>query len=523
MRLSGVGKHFGETRALAGATLTAVGGEIHAVVGENGSGKSTLAKVISGVVLPDEGGVDVCGVHPANPRAARDAGIVTIYQEILLADDLTVLDNLFAGIDGLLRHREGRAVRHERASVLLERLVGEPVDPDRLVSTLPLSVRQWIVIARALLLEPRVLVFDESSAALDLEATERLHAEMLALRDRGACVLLVTHRIAELVKIADRATVLRDGATVGSLGRDEISEARLLELMSATARSRCRVVRAKSTDPVRRAVLVTEALQLSCAAVPIDFRLDAGEIAGIAGLDGAGQAGFVRALAGIDIPFSGQVTSIGTTGDARPIRTVDEAEQGGVTYVSGDRRREGLFPDLSIQENFGLAMMDRRVTRLGILDREGIRQDFEQEARTLKLRYGHADDRITTLSGGNQQKVLIARALARRARVIVLNDPTRGVDIGTKQDLYEQLRLFADGGGAVVFLSSELEEFFGLADRVDVFRADSVFATCRGADQIAEAPLLAALFGQADSAARPLRSGSPPDSGPRSIAPGTCP
>src|SRR6056297_356804 len=233
LELRHVRKTFGETRALSDAFLTASAGEIHAVVGENGSGKSTLAKIISGVISADEGDIDVLGACPRTPAEAIASGVATIYQEILLAEDLTVWENVFAGADGSFRRSTSTREKRRAAAEALPRLVDAAIDPDAIVATLPLNVRQWIVIARAILRKPRLRIFDESTAALDLEATNRLHKEMLALKEQGACILLVTHRIAELVKIADAATVLRDGRTVGRLAKAELTEDNLLRLMSA--------------------------------------------------------------------------------------------------------------------------------------------------------------------------------------------------------------------------------------------------------------------------------------------------
>ena len=494
LSLVGVQKRFGETRALVDACLEAVAGEVHAVVGENGSGKSTLAKIVSGVLTAGTGVVRVCGVCPTTPRAAIDAGVATIYQEMMLAEELSVLDNLYAGVDGFWRRREPLATRRRVAAELLERLVAAPLDPDTRVGDLPLGIRQWVVIARALLRKPKLLIFDESSAALDLDATERLHREIQALKSRGTCVLLVTHRIAELVRIADRATVLRDGATVGRLDRHEITEARLLELMSASVQAGGERRTRHVAHPSRKPLLAMHDATLQGGSAPVDFRIDTGEIVGVAGLDGAGQDVFVRALAGIRPPLAGRVELTDSVSGVHDVDSVEQAEAAGITYVSGDRRREGLFPNLSIVENFGLALMDRHTGRAGIIDRDARQGDFDRAAERLRLRFGDARDRITTLSGGNQQKVLIARAFARGPRVIVLNDPARGVDIGTKRELYAHLREFASSGGAVVYLSSEIEEFFGFADRVDVFAGGTLFDTLRD-DGIDEGPLLAAMFG----------------------------
>ncbi|MCU0905929.1 MAG: sugar ABC transporter ATP-binding protein [Rhodobacteraceae bacterium] len=487
--VSDVHKSFGETRALRGASLVARAGEIHAIVGENGSGKSTLAKIASGVIRPDSGRVQVLGVTPTSPAQSIAAGVATIYQEMMLAEELSVWENLFAGSDTTWRRRRTNAQKRAETRAMMERLAACPIDPDARVADLSLSVKQWIVIARALVAGPRVLIFDESSAALDLEATMRLHEEMRALRAGGTAVLIVTHRIAELVKIADVATVLRDGETVGRLDRSAMTEANILRLMSASsghsARGRGAVTPTAGAD-----VLAARGLRTRAGARPVDVTLRAGEIIGLAGLEGAGQAEFIAALAGIAPPVAGHVQ----TPQGR-IAGLAAAEAAGIAYVSGDRKREGIFPNLSILENFGMALHGRSRRPFGVLDRAGTEAAFAQEVARLGIRFGRPGDRITTLSGGNQQKVLIARAFALSPKVILLNDPTRGVDIGTKQALWRQLRAFADAGGAVVYLSTEIEEFFDFVDRACVFFDGSVFAEIPAAD-LSEDRLLAAMFGQ---------------------------
>ena len=496
VELTGVRKAFGETKALSDASLTANAGEIHAIVGENGSGKSTLAKIISGVVQADGGDIDILGARPRGPAEAIRHGIATIYQEILVAEELMVWENVFAGADGLWRRTLPTAEKRRVAAETLERLALEPVDPSAIVGTLPLNIKQWIVIARAILRQPRLLILDESSAALDLEAANRLHKEMLALKQAGACVLLVTHRIAELVKIADGATVLRDGVTVGRLERAEVTEEKLLGMMSATSGHSARAKRENrviSTE--QKPAIEAQGLKLAVDADAIDFKVFPGEIVGLAGLDGAGQTEFISALAGITPPVEGEVRVWNRSTRAETISNLSEAERARITYVSGDRKREGLFPNLSILENFGLALYAGMSGRAGLIDRAEMTSAFAREKERLGIKFGAPSDKITTLSGGNQQKVLIARAFALNPKVILLNDPARGVDIGTKQDLYTQLRDFASNGGAVVYLSSEIEEFFDFADRADVFFNNAIFASFGEAD-IDEEHLLSALFGQ---------------------------
>lgn len=490
-----ISKRFGETHALVDANLETKLGEIHAIVGENGSGKSTLAKIISGVILPDSGDVDVLGVAPDCPSMALGAGISTIYQEMMLAEELSIVENLYAGVDGLWKKVVPTAVKYDNTQQILERLTQAEIDPDAIVSSLPLNIKQWIVIARAILQKPKLLIFDESSAALDLEATNRLHIEMKRLKDAGSCVILVTHRIAELVKITDTATVLRDGVTVGELGAGEITEKNLLELMSAAPTTLAKPREQGTTVPSKKTVLETQGLRVRQGAKAIDFTLKAGEIVGLVGLDGAGQKEFVRNLVGIEEAIAGRVTGFNGAANGCDIRNLKQAEQTGIAYVSGDRKRVGIFPNLSILENFGMALMNQINPNSALVDQRETKRAFEKEVDRLGIKFGRLSDKITTLSGGNQQKVLLPRVFSMQPNVIVLNDPARGVDIGTKQDLYKHLKAFVANGGAVIYLTSEIEELFDLADRADVFFDGTVFRSFPRED-INEEKLLSAMFGQ---------------------------
>jgi ABC-type sugar transport system ATPase subunit len=493
-----VSKNFGETRALRAASLAANFGEIHAIVGENGSGKSTLAKIISGVVPADSGAVDVLGHTPSSPTEAIAIGLSTIFQEMMLAESLTIWENVFAGSDSFWKRSSSTTEKKRRTKEILERLADCPIDPDWPVSSVPLSVKQWIVISRALLQKPKVLVFDESSAALDLEATSRLHHEMLALKADGTAVIIVTHRIAELVKFADQATVLRDGETVGQIGRADMTEENLLRLMSAkTDHSAKSVAKDRVAFGGGTPALRASNIALSTNGQSFNFQLFPGQIVGIAGLDGAGQTEFVRILAGIDKAPQGTVTVWDDKGEEHPVADLASAEAKRIAYVSGDRKKEGIFANLSILENFGLALYGRYANKAGFIDRKALSDVFQKEKERLSIKFARRSDKITTLSGGNQQKVLIARAFALNPRIIILNDPARGVDIGTKQDLYTHLRAFAAEGGAVIYLSTEIEEFFNFADRADVFFEGGLFASY-DEDQIGEETILGAMFGQSE-------------------------
>jgi ABC-type sugar transport system ATPase subunit len=497
----GVSMTFGDTRALDNCSFSAHRGEIHAIVGENGSGKSTLAKIVSGVLRPVDGRVDLLGGRATSPRQAMRLGLATVFQEILLADNASVVDNVFLGGDGMLRKVVKSGEREAQAADLLHRLTGHDIDPRADVADLELNIKQWIVIARALIRRPKVLILDESTAALDLTGAARLHAEARQLSDEGVTILLVTHRIAELTAFADRATVLRDGRDVGVLTGTDITEERLIELMSgepADVHDREPAARTRAAATPDQAPAVSgSALQLEATTQRFDFTVERGEVIGLAGLDGHGQANFARALTGFLPLHHGQV-EIGARGTATVITGPAAAAGAGVAYISGDRKKDGVFPNMSILENFGIPLYGRH-SAASLIDFGSIRKLFDEQVSALGIKTGRPSNPMGSLSGGHQQKVLIGRALAARPSVLVLNDPARGVDIRTKKELQRCLRGLADEGLAVIYVSTELEEFPGFCDRVAVFRDGGLAEWLTGEDVEPE-KILHAMFGYAGAA-----------------------
>jgi ribose transport system ATP-binding protein len=354
-------------------------------------------------------------------------------------------------------------------------LLGFDLDLDVAVGELPLSLKQWITIARALLSDPEVLILDESSAALDFDSTERLFRKMRQLKSSGACILIVSHRIAELARIADRATVLRDGVDVGCLERNEITEARIFSLIAGMEREKTAGEQAIPMRQSETPLLRAERARIWSDSSPVNFQLYPGEVVGVTGLDGQGQAEFVRCLAGVQPLFDGRI-ALFREKRFQPIDDLRSARDNHVSYVSGDRKKEGTFSNLSIFENLVLPIYREYRTGgfLNLVNRAKLTPIFEWESSKLAVKMASSDDAITSLSGGNQQKVLIARAFAEGPAVLVLNDPARGIDVGAKLDLYSNLRTFAARGASVVFLSSELEEFLNLCTRVIVFRNGAI-------------------------------------------------
>jgi ABC-type sugar transport system ATPase subunit len=472
VRVSGLSKAFGATQALRGASFELRASEVHALVGENGSGKSTLVKILSGVHQPDAGRIEFAGEEiaaPRTPRAAQESGIITVFQEVLVAEARSVLDNVWLGVDGLIRIRVPRREKRERAGDLLDELLGRSFDLDTPVERLSLSDRQACCIVRALMRRPRILILDEATSALDVATRDRLFQIVHRMSAEGVGVIFITHRMDEITEIGDRITVMRSGETVGTLERGAWTPRQLVHLMTGsdqlTEHAREDVVAAAAR--IGEPVLSVKGLALQPGRRPIDVEIRSGELLGLAGLEGHGQDAFLDALRGAGETVGGEIVRHGHEGDV-VIGSTHAAARHGIAYVPRERR-QALFAWMSIRENFGMPTLSRD-SRTGWLMPRSTRRRLDEYVGRLSIVLGRPDDPITTLSGGNQQKVVIARWLAAQPRVLLLNDPTRGVDVGAKRDLYVLLTQLASEGVSVVMLSSELDEHVELMDRVLVFR-----------------------------------------------------
>jgi len=493
-----VHKSFGVTKALDGVNFSANFGEIHAIVGPNGCGKSTLAKVLSGVLPIDKGKVSVLGHFPTSPVMARDLGIATVFQEVMIADEASVVDNLFIGSDDFWYKNLTLREKAKKAEELMEDLVGEYVDPNTLAINLSLPIKAWITIGRAFLREnTKVLILDESSAALDFDSTERLFKKMREFRDSGMAVFIVTHRIAELIRISDKATVMRDGVDVGVLDKKDLNEKNLLSLMTGKVvsgeKSKDVALQTKSDKVVIRA----KDLVVWPESVPVNLEIRRGEILGVTGLDGNGHDDFVKILAGVQESHGGTTEVLNINDKFVKFNTLMEAKELGISFVSGDRKKEGILPNLSIYENtvIPLYRTTSRAGFLGFINWLELNGVYEWELDRLNIKTGLKSDLVTSLSGGNQQKVMIARSFGQHPKILILNDPARGIDVNTKTDLYLHLRKYVEEGNSVVFLSSELEEFIGLCPKVIVFRHGSVFDIFEN-EKVNADTLLQGMFGQ---------------------------
>lgn len=488
-------KTFAGVHALEDVSLDLYGGEAHALVGENGAGKSTLVKILGGVHQPDAGALVINGrpVVLAGPAEARDGGIAVIYQEPTLFPDLSVAENVFIGRQPLRRGRriDARAMDAE-VNAIFTRL-GVRIDPDRIARGLSIAEQQLVEIAKALSRDAKVLIMDEPTAALSPVEVERLFSVAETLRAHGAAVLFISHRLEEVVSLCQRVTVLRDGKRVLS---QELSGVTVDELVRAMVG---RDVAAREHEPHEPGATVLEVDRLTREGVFVDisFEVRAGEVVALAGLVGAGRSEVARAIFGIDRYDAGAVRISG-----RPLRrgNPDAAMSAGVGFVPEDRRQHGLVMELSTARNIALASL-RRLRQHGLLFEANERKFATDWAERLHVKYGRVSSPVSMLSGGNQQKVVLAKWLARKPSLLIVDEPTRGIDIGTKAEVHRLLAGLAGDGVAVLVISSELPEVLSVADRILVMREGRLAAEVPRQDA-SEETIIAAATGHGQAGGR---------------------
>jgi ribose transport system ATP-binding protein len=465
-RMEGVSKRYGGVHALEKAELSVAPGRIHAILGENGAGKSTCIKIMAGVVAPDEGRMTMEGreVSFASPAAANASGIVCIFQELSLIPDLTVADNISISHPptrlGLIDRRAQRRI----AEAALARAGAEDIHPLALVKDLPLSRRQMVEIAKALQLSPRILILDEATSALTAADVARVFAVLKRLREEGLALLYISHRMHEIAELADECTVFRNGRNVASYKAGTKTDNEVVELMIGRE---YRHIFPPKPAPVPRGkppVLECRGLTWTERLQDISLTVRPGEVVGLGGLDGQGQRELLLALFGVLAGCSGELL---VDGAPAAIGSPSAAKAGriGMALIPEDRKTEGLMLPMSVRDNLTFAALDR-VSRAGIIDRAAEERLIEDMIKLLAIRTASPDIPVGALSGGNQQKVVIGKWLMRTPRIILLNDPTRGIDVGTKQEIYQLLRRLADGGAAILFYSTDYDELIGCCDRV---------------------------------------------------------
>ncbi|MFE3855683.1 sugar ABC transporter ATP-binding protein [Streptomyces griseorubiginosus] len=478
LTMSGITKSFPGVRALDGVDLEVQAGEVHCLLGQNGAGKSTLIKVLAGAHQPDGGEITWRGepVTLGSPIAAMRLGIATIYQELDLIEGLSVAENVYLGHEptsaGFVVR--GSAARTATAE-LLKRLGHSEIDPTRLVGDLSAAQQQIVSMARALSHEVRLIVMDEPSAALDPEEVDNLFRIVGDLTADGVAVIYISHRLEEIRRIGDRVTVLKEGRSVaGGLPAKSTPTHEVVSLMTGRNVEYVFPERPEAGFAARREpVLKVEGLSRRGEFAPVDLELRPGEIVGLAGLVGSGRSEILETIYGARRPDEGRVLVDGT-----PLRpgSVRAAVRAGIGLAPEERKAQGLLMLESVSSNVSISTLSR-FARAGWLDRRTERTATHQAVRELSLRPDNPDAAIRTLSGGNQQKAVLARWLLRGCKVLLLDEPTRGVDIGARAELYAVIRRLADEGLAVLLVSSEVPEVLGLADRVLVLREGSVVHT----------------------------------------------
>ncbi|HEY3905315.1 MAG TPA: sugar ABC transporter ATP-binding protein [Streptosporangiaceae bacterium] len=489
-------KSFGAVRAVVDGTIDLYGGEAHALLGENGAGKSTMVKMLAGVHQPDAGQIEINGqpVTLNNPAAAQAAGIAVIYQEPTLFPDLSVAENIFMGRQPLRAGRRiDRKLLREQSTELFARL-GVPLDPDRVCRGLSIADQQLVEIAKALSLDAQVIVMDEPTAALSATEVARLFEVVTTLCGSGAAVLFITHRLEEVFEICQRATVMRDGAHVLTTKVAEVSADDLVRAM--VGREMPTRTQAQHGTVSGQTVLSVQRLTREGVFIDISFEVKAGEIVALAGLVGSGRSEVARAIFGIDRYDAGRVLI-----DGQPLRKVSPAAAmaAGIGYVPEDRRLQGLVMEMSIQQNVGLASL-HRLQRRGLISSASERSFATDWAQRLSLKYGRLTDPVSRLSGGNQQKVVLAKWLGRQPKLLIVDEPTRGIDIGTKAEVHRLLVQLASTGVAVLMISSELPEVLAIGDRILVMREGRLTAEF-GYQDASEESIMAAATGQFEAQA----------------------
>jgi rhamnose transport system ATP-binding protein len=489
LRAANISKSFAGVQALADVSIDLRAGEVHALVGENGAGKSTLIKIITGAAQPDSGSLEVAGRHidHNDPVTSRQLGIAAIYQQPALFPDLTVAENIALGLEagGGWRRIEWRE-RRRRAMELLGR-VGSTIDPGTAVDRLSMPEQQLVEIARALGANARVLIMDEPTASLSEREVARLLQVVRDLRQQGVGVIYISHRLSELFEIADRVTVLRDGRHVAARAIHDVDRTELIRLMVGRDLS---AVFPKQSVPIGEPVLKLKNVGCRAAGIrAIDLTVRAGEIVGLAGLVGAGRTELARILFGLTPADQGQILLHG-----KPVRVRSPAHavELGIAYVPEDRRQHGVILDLPVAANSSLAIL-RRISSLRGLDFSHERLLATDMVRRLAIKTPSIDAPVSTLSGGNQQKVAIARWLATEPSILILDEPTQGIDVGAKAEIHRLMSDLASRGLAILMISSELLEILGMSDRIAVMHGGTIAATIPRAEATQERILSLAL------------------------------
>ena len=464
LKIKDVSKRFPGVQALRGVSLELATGEVLAVIGENGAGKSTLMKILAGVQTPDTGQICIDGtpVELDSTRSAMQQGIVLIHQELNLADNLDAGANIFLGREPLRNGLIDRQRIDREAQQYLDR-VGLSIPSRTLVSQLAIGRQQLVEIAKALSVNARILIMDEPTSSLSAKETEVLFDVVKDLRTRGVSVIYISHRLGEVKELADRVTILRDGENAGELGRDEISHDNMVRLMVGRDVSR---FYARVRHEIGDVLLdVKDVVTPTWPQHRLSFQVRAGEIVGVAGLVGAGRTELLRVLFGVDRRLGGEIR---VEGKLVSFNRPADAIEAQLALVPEDRKQHGLITQMSVLHNISLAGLARNARAAGFLNQQKEHVDCQEMIEKMRIRTPSEAQIAQFLSGGNQQKVVIGKWLSLGPQVLLLDEPTRGIDVGAKEEIYRLMERLAAQGMAVLFVSSEMEEVLGMSDRVIV-------------------------------------------------------
>lgn len=483
LTIHGVTKHFGAVRALTDVDFTLERGEVHALCGENGAGKSTLMNIIAGVLQPTEGEIRVDGkaVRISSPAAAQTLGIGLVHQEIALCPDATVAENMFMAATNRRRapFMNYRALERD-AQAVMNRLAA--IDVRGKVADLPISSQQLVEIAKALTLDCRVLILDEPTAALTETEAQQLFSIIRTLKANGISIIYISHRMAEIFSLCDRVTVFRDGRYVCTDHIADVTPDEVVRRMVGREITQLYPDKLKSGEASAETILEIDRISDGARFQDVSFDLRKGEILGIGGLIGSGRTEIAEGICGLRPRIAGTVR---LHGDAQKIKAYADAVKAGIVYLSEDRKGSGIFLELSIAQNISVLDLKALTNPAGLLKRRAETALAEDFARRLAVRMAGVEAPVKSLSGGNQQKVAIAKQLAVEPKVILMDEPTRGIDVGAKAEIHRLLRDLARSGIGIVVISSEMPELLGLCDRVLVVREGRIAGEL-GADEMSE-------------------------------------
>lgn len=487
--MEGIEKTFPGVRALKGARLSLYPGEVHALMGENGAGKSTLIKTLAGAITPDAGIIRLDGTEVAikSPREAQQLGIAVIYQEFNLVPYLTARENIFLGRERTKLNFFSRQEEQREARALLERL-GVPLDPETRCRSLTVAGQQTVEIAKALSTGARILVMDEPTAALSVQEVEKLFEVIADLKAHGISIVYVSHRMEEIFRIADRITVMRDGETVGTRPASEFTRESLIEMMVGR---KLENEFPKEPAEIGEKHLEVFSLRRGDEVRDVSLFVRRGEILGLTGLVGSGRTEVARLIFGADARDVGEIRI-----DGKPvkIRSPRDAIRQGICLLSEDRKTEGLVLGLSARENFGLPNLDR-FSDFGLVRHGAERSAFARYIKDLLIKLAGPEQRARTLSGGNQQKVVLAKWLEANSDVIIFDEPTRGIDVGAKYEIYLLMNRLVAQRKAIIMISSELPEVLGMSDRIVVMHEGKISGEIGDAANATQEQIMALAVG----------------------------